>query len=618
MLISYDVFDTVVIRKVPNPTDVFIIMEDELGSLWDRNILGSFSNARKKTEFWLRRISHKDISIDDIYRNIQKRTNLSENVIDRIKGIELQKEKDCTLLNILILDEIKQHIVCGTKVVLITDMYWHEEQIRELLCEKDEVFNDIPIYVSCDCGATKASKKLYERVKEQEQVDYSNWIHTGDNIWSDVEVPKKIGIKSILVKGGRRFEFEKNISIRGDILNTYAVIKETIAVSNGEAFDLGASIVAPMVYQYVKWVIDQALSKKIETLYFVLRDGYILKNIADIIIEQNGIDIKTDYIFGSRVAWRFPEITIEKLKNLSIWEKSNWIFRDPAVVYVPLERLGFSNKQVDELFGTEYGKKELYSFAEFKKCLEECLENNNFVSQLEKNISEARQFVDEYIQETINFNESFALVDTNSTGKTQTDLNRVLTRIHPEFKGLRFFYHTYLADADPDEESQFVFINSKEADRRFPEAFFRAPYNQCYGYQKIDGKVVPKFRESDKCAWYYSFDYDSYLKGIIDFSVRIGKTDIDNYVDILLKVVNFDIVSKDEIKQVAQLPFNPDLAGDEILDFYPKINVSALFHPFSKLIYYPKGSYYAAGKAWIALYGLLSHFVEIKRKNSRK
>ena len=43
-----------------------------------------------------------------------------------------------------------------------------------------------------------------------------------------------------------------------------------------------------------------------ETLYFVSRDGYHLKRIADEIIKMKNIDIKTKYIYASRRAWRIP------------------------------------------------------------------------------------------------------------------------------------------------------------------------------------------------------------------------------------------------------------------------------------------------------------------------
>ena len=157
----------------------------------------------------------------------------------------------------------------------------------------------------------------------------------------------------------------------------------------------------------------------------------------------------------------------------------------------------------------------------------------------------------------------------------------MLKSIDSEFVGLSVFYHTFWQRENLITIRSLI-INSKDTDRRFPEAFFRAPYNQCYGYQKKDGKTVPRLHENDKCAWNYSFDYDSYLSGIITFAKRADGINVDEYVELLLKVVNFEIISRDEISQVAKMPFNPDLNWDEVIDCYPEMKGAALLHPFSE------------------------------------
>lgn len=532
--------------------------------------------------------------------------------------IELQTEIKYSFLNKTIVDEIKQHISKGDKVILISDMYWNEKSVRKILASKDQIFESLPIYVSCAHDATKSSGKLYELVRDKEQLVYREWTHTGDNKKSDYESAKKLGITAVLVKPGRRYQFEKKISsLDNDSKLLYGIVSETRQKSNGTAYDLGASFAGPMVYQYVEWVLTEAEKRRINQLYFVLRDGYILKKVADIIIKDRGLGIKTDYLFGSRVAWRFPEITIDELKNLSVWNKSNWIFRDPAYAYVPFERMGFSREQLVELFGADFPDKELHSFADFKAVLDAALGNENFCEQLKRNIAESGELLKEYLESAMGTSTSFALVDTNSTGKTQRDLNKFIQQFSTT--RLRFFYHTFLSDEEPNKDTQFVFLNVSEQDRRFPEALFRAPYKPCYGYKKEDGKVVPKFASGKYCAWNYSFDYDSYLKGIEQFTENMQREDhsLDRYVDLLMKVANFDVVSPDVIKIMAKLPFNPDMNGNEILDFYPQIKASNLTHPFSELIYFPKGSYYRNGGAWPGVYQVLYGMVKLKRSRRK-
>ncbi|RAZ93687.1 hypothetical protein DK853_39000, partial [Klebsiella oxytoca] len=81
------------------------------------------------------------------------------------------------------------------------------EQIRHILCKVDEVFRDIPIYVSSDLGRTKGSGGLYQIVKELENAEYSDWVHFGDNMASDVVAASKLGIKAVYCQPGKLMEY---------------------------------------------------------------------------------------------------------------------------------------------------------------------------------------------------------------------------------------------------------------------------------------------------------------------------------------------------------------------------------------------------------------------------
>lgn len=620
MFYSYDIFDTILYRRVPKSSDVFFMMEKQpqLCDIWPDS-KGSFGKCRKSSEFWLRHTRRHEITIEEIYEEVKRRSGIDEKTKEMLIDIEYQLEVEQSFLNNYIVDEIEQLILNNEQVVLVSDMYWHEKQLYEWLISKNKVFEKIRIYVSCDCHATKSKGTLFEVVKKRENVNYKEWLHKGDNKKSDGIIPARYGISTVIVSGGTKYDFEKKIGHDDmQMLATYGLIAEARKNSNGYAYDLGVSVAAPMIYEYVEWVLKQALKNKISKLYFVLRDGYIPKIIADIIIKNRNLPLTTEFIFGSRVAWRFPEITIEKLKNLSVWETSNWVFRDPAVAYVPFERLGFSKDKINELFGENFGSQKIYKFSEFKEVLRQALNNSYFVENLQKNIEESGFLLNEYLTNTLDFTVPFAIIDTNSTGKTQKDLQSFLNKKNDEIHELIFFYHTYLSKDEPNFKTQIVFYKATETDRRLPEAFFRAPYNQCYGYTKIDNKIEPKFKENVNCSWNVSFDYDSYLRGIISFTESMEQNskeelEVGKYVQLLLKVVNFEVISSDVIKQAAVMPFNPDMNGNEILDFYPTIKLSAVLHPFSELIYYPKGSYYNAGKLWIILYKILYLITGLKR-----
>lgn len=626
-LYSYDVFDTILYRNVPQPYDVFIKMActsrfQQILTLPPKH----FAQARSYCESLLRHIHAKEITIEEVYAKLRKKFKLSRETTQKLQELEFEIERKSTFLNQKVVKEISLHLLQKDRVILISDMYWSGEAIRRLLAEKDEIFQSIPIYASSDWNASKAKGSLFSIVRQKEKYAYREWRHIGDNPYSDGKVPCSLGIQCTLVSRCFTFDFEKLLNIEDkNIRCIYETILEVRQQSETVAYRLGASFASPMVYQYVEWVLTQAMKCGIQILYFVLRDGYILQKVAQEIINSRDLPIKAELLFGSRVAWRLPEVTVEQIKSLSVWEKSNWIFRDPAFAYVPFERLGFNKAELTELFGSEFARRKLLSFRAFKETLNEALQSEPFCNRLKEKVHTAGENLAQYLQQTLDESKKIAFVDTNSTGKTQCDLNAFRAKHNPDSRPIVFFYHTYLSDEKSEPDLQHVFVRAEQADRRLPEALFRAPYLPCYGYKKNDdGVMQPKFFTGEKNAWYGSFSYDEYLEGIIQFTRAVEQKretqgfELDSYIDFLVRVANFDLVSKDELRIVGRLPFNPDLDGNEVLDFYPQIHCTDVFHPFTKLIYLPKGSFYRAGGFWPWLYKLLFRLVSLKRKISRQ
>ena len=69
-------------------------------------------------------------------------------------------------------------------------------------------------------------------------------------------------------------------------------------------------IVGPVMYSYVEWVLDEALRRGLSRLYFLARDGYLLKEIAKRIIEKRSLPIDARYFYCSRQSLRMPSYHI--------------------------------------------------------------------------------------------------------------------------------------------------------------------------------------------------------------------------------------------------------------------------------------------------------------------
>ena len=62
----------------------------------------------------------------------------------------------------------------------------------------------------------------------------------------------------------------------------------------------------PMLFQYVWWILKTAQERKINRLYFMARDGYLLLRIAERFCEKFSLPIELRYLYCSRTSLRMP------------------------------------------------------------------------------------------------------------------------------------------------------------------------------------------------------------------------------------------------------------------------------------------------------------------------
>ena len=96
--------------------------------------------------------------------------------------------------------------------------------------------------------------------------------------------------KSDKIQGGL-YQYEK---IASDIFDEDAYTQLAIGTarnvrmfnSTGQKFNLGCDMGGVILYPYINWIIEQAQKLNLNRLYFVMRDGFTLKNLCDILIKN--------------------------------------------------------------------------------------------------------------------------------------------------------------------------------------------------------------------------------------------------------------------------------------------------------------------------------------------
>lgn len=305
---SFDIFDTLLARMTAYPCGIFSIMEkimseDKQYFDIDKNVRNNFAIIRSTTERYCRSNNYylyknHEILFDDIYNQIRDNYCLSEEQISRMKNLEFETELKNLVPIKKNVDLIKQYIDEQKPVVIISDMYFSAEMLRKIFEHKIPEIVNVPIFVSCECKKNKTNKELFMYVHKQLGIDYKNWHHFGDNIKSDIKCAKVLGIHSHHLKQEDFFKYEEELlnfnkfAFYPQVIIGCAKLARTLSEDKSSAYKFGCSFSAPILYNYVNWVINDAITKGFKTLHFVARDGFILKEIADVIIQQKKVGYK--------------------------------------------------------------------------------------------------------------------------------------------------------------------------------------------------------------------------------------------------------------------------------------------------------------------------------------
>lgn len=299
-VVSFDIFDTLLVRPCIEPTDLFKIVKKRMG------FEGDFVTIRKLAEKYARKnklFYHDDVTIDEIYIEFVKLTNISIEAAEKIKKCELEVEYDYLSERHSIKSLYEDAFEAGKEIIILSDMYLPKEFIEKVL-KKCGYRGYKNLYVSCEENVAKGSGRLFEKVvKEYERngIKPEEIVHLGDNTRADVEMPKRYGINSFhLPKPSGIFRSKKKLEplwrfgketdncfvigalanfIFDDPFNAFQIS----SISGGKATQLGSILFGPMLMLYTKWLIETSLNDEIKKLLFAYRDGYVIERIFEIL-----------------------------------------------------------------------------------------------------------------------------------------------------------------------------------------------------------------------------------------------------------------------------------------------------------------------------------------------
>lgn len=350
--VSFDVFDTLIQRTVARPLEVFSLLEPFVtrlaGGRLDnfqeiRDLAERLTRLRRRESLGLpmyvrpEKIGQRDfqgpppvleeVSLDEIYQLFVDLDLLSPAQAEIVKAEDLATEARVMIRREAGIELLTEARAAGKRILLISDMYLPEAGLAEIL-QRLAIPAWDAFYLSSTHRFMKYYGGLFELVLEREGLQPAELFHVGDNEWSDVEVPGRLGIRSFhLPKASEVYKRHPQVKClypKGFPDSTLpnsplfpALIQglvQTRFFSNpfqpvpadslfgGDLFHLGYAALGPAAAGFALWLAREAAADQVEDLFFLARDGLLLKQVFEILAPQAAPGQRIHYLLNSRRA----------------------------------------------------------------------------------------------------------------------------------------------------------------------------------------------------------------------------------------------------------------------------------------------------------------------------
>jgi FMN phosphatase YigB (HAD superfamily) len=540
---SFDVFDTALTRIWAKPTDLFWELGNHLKhdglitispEVWSQVRIEAEGRARQGS-------TTNEVTLQEIYDQLAESLNWSE--IDSKKAMhnEIQLERASLRPVPAIQLKIQALHQENQSLAYLSDMYLPSEAIRGFLKDHQIWEEGDVLHVSNEVGLHKVSGQLFQHHLTQSQLKASQLCHTGDNLYSDIKVPKKLGIQvepflethlnryEGLIADNQQLPLRFRSLLAGASRLCRLHCQET-DLHRQVIWNTAANVITPVFFGFVHWTLQEAQRQGIRRLYFMARDGQILWKIAQIICRKWGYDIDCQYFYGSRQAFHFPAI-----QQIGETEQE-WLFDKPPFFSVRLtcDRVNIQPEQIADALTRHGLSAEMWdknlTEQEFT-ALKAAFQDREIIDRIVGLAAIYREKAIGYFQQSgIGDATSFAIVDSGWTGRSQRSFSQILAiaNLYPDggvpgfYFGLERRITPFSTDRlipyflEPDAITEWRSLSSSP----ILELFLAADHGSTVRYEKHDRQYTPILR-SEKNERGLQWGVLVQQQVILDFTERL-------------------------------------------------------------------------------------------------
>lgn len=317
-MVSFDVFDTLLIRLVPSEWTTRLAVEkfigflekEASGRLTFQEIYGNrcafkFANTPRTFVF------ERQWTLSQWLEQVSGRYNIPlDTVLECGFRAEIEAESVCLIVADEVSDTLRLVKQAGLIVVATSDMWLDRDLLRDLLKRFGLHFD--AVFSSGSEGVSKRRGTLFRKVRQQFGLPAGALLHVGDHWKNDVLMPRLMGSKAAWIAGAddRKFGMLDGLLPKGrwakqpcqTIVRALATKSASKAKAADSYYRLAYDYLAPLLILFALSQWRKFRAQRIEHVFYIARDAWLPFEVYGLLEDYLGNDFSRYYVRLSRSA----------------------------------------------------------------------------------------------------------------------------------------------------------------------------------------------------------------------------------------------------------------------------------------------------------------------------
>lgn len=259
---------------------------------------------------------------------------------------------------------------------------------------------------------------------------------------------------------------------------------------------------APILTYYVWWVLREAKKRNIDRLYFLARDGSIMKKIAELLCEEFCIPISCRYLYVSRAALRMPTYHfIDENEAYSLLLGYSYQVSAASMMKRALLPENLIDRILDEVGYPREKRAILLTRMETDRLAEQIKENGTYRDAVWSASERAYPLAMDYFRQEglLDKDVTVAIVDSGWNGSMQRSLRQLLDRTGCTNRLVGFYFGLFYEPSHNNNSEYLTWYfsptkalaNKVKFSNNLFECICAAPHGTTLGYMRESGRVRP-------------------------------------------------------------------------------------------------------------------------------